>query len=450
MKKIRLGSGTGYARDRFTHAQEMIDRGNVNYICFETMSEVTMSASKSANYGKTDAVLYDPYLERRLKPILKECMEKNIKIISNQGWMDPVGAAKKMVEVAQELGVKCKIAAVYNGNDVLEYITDEELKAVPVYNYELKRENIISAEVYFGADGIKKALEDGAHVVLTTRVVDSALYLGPLAYEFGWDLNDIDKAAKGSIIGHIMECGVQPTGGAYGDPGYKPVPDPSRIGMPIAEVTEDSVYISKVPDTGGLVTVDSVIEQIIYETTDPTSYKLPNVIADLTGLKITQAGKDVVKVEGFKGHPRPETLKVMIGFMEGYMNEEWVGWAGPGAKQRADMGMKILMERLEIVGFKPNEFRWDYVGLNSMMRELTPDFVYRTEPWEVVVRLVCKDHRVDMCNKLTEEIDGMGIAGPMCTAKIGTLSGRLRPVIGLTSMLIDRKHCIETVACFES
>lgn len=315
----------------------------------------------------------------------------------------------------------------------------------PVYNiFEEKGIPIMVVNAHFGGGGIKEALKNGADIVLTQRVVDSALSLGPLAYEIDWDLNDPCQMAMGTTVGHIMEYSMHATGGNYLDPGYKECADPGHLGVPIAEFSEDELIITKVPNTGGSVSRDSIIEQIIYETTDPTDYMVPDVTLDLTNLKVEKIGKDVVRITGFKGHPRPEKLKVLVSFFEGYMNEEWVCWSGLGCKERAKVGEEVLFGRLKQIGFKPREFRYDYVGVNSIMRKMTPKNAFPEDPSEIILRLVCKDDDPDMCNLLHEEIDAMACGGPANTGKIGTFGSRLRPVIGLTFIYVDRKDVCES------
>lgn len=452
MKKVRIGHATAYARDRFTHATDLVSRGDINYICFETMSEVTMSSTKVNNFGKANPRLFDPYLEDRIRPILKDCMEKGIKIISNQGWMDPIGAANVVAEIAKEQGVHCKIAAVYNGTDVMQVLFDKDIEIQDINKRisDYDKDKIVSAEVYFGADGIKEALQNGADIVLTTRIVDSALYLGPLAYEFGWDLDDTMLCAKGSIIGHLMECGCQVSGGTFADPGYKEVPDLAHVGAPIIEVTEDYVHLTKVPGSGGAVTMETVTEQMLYEITDPTCYILPNVVVDFSDIHFEQVEKDVVAITGFKGHPRPEKLKVMIGFMEGYMNEQMIAWNGLGAMERAKLCKEILLERFEVVGFHPKDFRWDFVGIDSVSREITPDYVANLKPWEVILRIACKDESKEMCDLLKKEVDPLANNGVSFSGKVGTFGATSRPVIGMQSALIDREDACECISYIEA
>lgn len=445
MKTVRLGAATGWARDRFTHAPDMIRNGNIDYLCFESMSEITMSATQVKNASSAQAIEYDPYLEKRLRPILKECREKNITIISNQGWMNPPAAAEKVAEIGRELGLTdLKVAAVYNAVDLMAMLVDSDVAFAgdPRTSRQLK-DIMVSVEVYFGADGILEALKNGANVVITTRIVDSALYLGPLAYEFGWDLDDPQLAAKGSVIGHLMECASQASGGYFCDPGYKNVPDIEHLGNPIVEVTEDRVRFTKTDTTGGLVTPATLKEQLLYEITDPANYILPNCVVDFTELSFREVGRNLVEATGFKGYPKPEKLKILVGIKEGFMNEEYVQFAGPGAYRRAELAKKILLERFRIIGFKPAEMRMDYVGLNSVHREATPPWSF--EPWEVVLRVAAKADTPEMCDLLRQEMDTICMNGPSATGKYGPMSGRIRPVIGMLSALVGRDEVEEKV-----
>lgn len=451
MKTVRLGSATGWARDRFNHAQDLVSNGNLNYICFETMSEITMSATLSNNADDKNAILYDPYLEKRLRPILKECVDKGIKIISNAGWADPRGAAEKVAEMAKALGIKkLKIAAVYNTKDkeLQAKISDMGLtfteNGEEVSKY---RDKIVSIDAYLGADGILTALKQGANVVITTRIVDSALYLGPLAYEFGWDLENIETTAKGSIVGHLMECGSHLCGGFFADPGYKEVPDLAHLGNPIAEVSEDHVYLTKTSTTGGVMSTETCKEQLVYEITDPSTYILPNVVIDFRQLKFTQAGKDKVEVTGFAGRKKPEKLKVLVGMREGFATEEMVLFAGPDALKRAEMTKGILLERFDIIGFHPKELRINYVGLNAIHREATPPANF--EPYEVILRIAAKSDSREECSLLRQEIDPISMNGPTATGKYGSMSGRIRSVIGMYSTLVARDCVDEQIAYYE-
>jgi hypothetical protein len=442
MKKIRLGGATAWSRDRFEPASDLVSRGNVDYLCFDSMSEVTMSAAQVQRMEDDRIVPYDPYLVPRMEPILSACKEKGIRIITNQGWLDPVAAAERVQQLAQEQGVRnLKVAAVVGGV-LSDAIADMGLVFLedgkPVSD---SRPQIVSGEVYQGAGGIVEALKMGADVVITSRVGDACVYLGPIAFEFGWDLDDHHKAAKGMIIGHLVECGAQVSGGYFCDPGYKDVPNLHDVGNPIVEITEDGrVVIGKLPDSGGLVSTATCKEQLLYEVQDPANYYCPDVIADLTKVTFKQVGENLVEVfANAAGKPKTPTLKALIGLTEGYMTEEMIVFAGPGALDRAEATKQILLERFKKCRLDVDEIRWDFVGHNSIHRESSPS--WKSEPYEVVLRVAIKTKTRAEAEKLRKEVDPLAVNGVCGTGKWGTTApgSRVRVVVGLNSALVPRE-----------
>lgn len=442
-RSVRLGSATAWSRDRFEPALDLVERGGVDYLCFETMSEVTMSAAQVARLDADSAAAYDPYLVARLEPVLAACKAKGIRIISNQGWLDPRGAARRIKELAAQLGIAdLKVAAV-SGGELSGCIADLGLRysedGEPV---ERSRDRIVSAEAYLGCEGIVRALADGADVVLTTRVADACLYLGPLAFEFGWSLDDHERMARGMIIGHLMECGAQLSGGYFADPGYKEVPGLERLGNPIAEVSEQAITLSKLPGSGGLLTPATCKEQLLYEVADPSRYLAPDCVTNLGAVDFVQTAPDEVAVliHGEAGQPRPPTLKALVGLREGYMTEEMVIFAGPGALRRARMTQEILERRFQAIGLDAQELRFDYLGMNAVHREATP--APACEPYEVILRVALKTRERQEAEKLRKEIDPLAVNGVSGTGKWATSASgsRVRSVIGLNSCLVPREQ----------
>lgn len=440
-KTIRLGAATAWSRDRFGPAQDLVENGNLDYLCFESMSEVTMSAAQVARLDADATVGYDPYLIARLSPILAQCKEKGIKIISNQGWLDPAGAARKLRQLATELGIgQIKIAAV-DGGVLTDRIADLGLAYLETGELiSESRDRIVSAEAYLGCEGIVQALREGADVVITTRVADACLYLGPLAFEFNWSLDDYQNMARGMTVGHLMECGAQVCGGYFADPGYKEVPDLDRVGHPIARVTKDSIVLTKTPGSGGLLTPATCKEQLLYEVADPERYLGPDCVTNLTAVSFDQAFENTVHVnvhEGVGG-PKPATLKALVGVREGYMTEEMVIFAGPGALERARMTQAILEKRFQAVALDAQEIRYDYLGMNAVHREATP--VIPADPYEVILRVAIKTHSREEADKLRKEIDPLAVNGVSGTGKWATSASgsRVRTVIGLNSCLVPR------------
>ncbi len=451
-KKIRLGSATAWSRDRFGPAEALVERGELDYICFESMSEVTMSAVQTARQDGHSTLPYDPYLIDRLGPILKACKEKGIKIISNQGWLDPDAAALRLQSFAEQQGIEgLKIAAI-RGGILTGKIAELGLSFLETdRKIEDSSQDIVSAEAYLGCEGIVRALNEGADIVLTTRVADACLYLGPLAHEFGWSLDDHEKMARGMIIGHLMECGAQVSGGYFADPGYKDVPGLENLGHPIAEVSEHRIILSKLSQTGGLLCPATCKEQLLYEVGDPSTYLGPDCITNLTTVSFTQLMPDQVEVhiESPAGSPRPPTLKALVGLREGYMTEEMVIFAGPGALDRARATQAILEHRFQEVALDAQQIRFDYLGLNAVHREASPP-LNGHDPYEVVLRVAVKTRDRKDAEKLQKEIDPLAVNGLYGTGKWATsVSGsRIRSVIGLNSCLVAREHAPITLTYY--
>ncbi|MCD0505556.1 acyclic terpene utilization AtuA family protein [Bordetella petrii] len=440
MKTIRLGCGAAWARDRHDHAPDLVERGQLDYLCFDSMSEVTMSAAQVARMEDAGQVPYDPYLVDRMRPILRDCKRRGIRIVTNQGWLDPVAAARRLIQLGKELGIEDLRVAAVSGGLLHQSIADLDVNFTETGEPVARaRDRILSAEVYLGAEGIVQALADGADIVITTRVADACVYLGPLAHEFGWSFDDHQAMARGMIIGHLMECGTQVSGGYFADPGYKEVPDLANVGAPIAEVTDTTAFITKLPGTGGVVSEATCKEQLIYEVQDPSAYLCPDCIADLTRVSFRQAGPDRVEVLiDQAGRPRTGTLKALIGLDEGYMTEEMVLFAGPGALSRAELTKSILHERFRKIRLSATEIRMDYVGLNAVHRESTP--AGAAPPYEVVLRIAVRTQTRAEADKLRREVDPLAVNGTYGTGKWATTSPgtRVRPVVGLSSALIPR------------
>ena len=299
--------------------------------------------------------------------------------------------------------------------------------------------------------GIVEALNEGADVVITGRVADGCLYLGPLAYEFGWDFDDHHAVARGMVVGHLLECGCQITGGYFADPGFKDVPDIASIGSPVADVSATSIVISKLDGTGGVVSVETCKEQLLYEVQDPSFYCCPDVVVDLNKVSFRQIGENRVEVHAdAAGIPKTPSLKALIGIREGYVAEEMVMFAGPGAIARAELARDILNARFAKVELKADEIRMDYVGQNSVHGAASPSPT--VEPYEVVLRLAVRTTSRHEAEKLRREVDPLAVNGPAATGKWGTSApgSRVRVCVGLNSCLVPRDEVSWTVTIHTS
>jgi hypothetical protein len=434
---VRIGCATAWSGDRFGPAEVLVERGDLDYLFFEAMSETTMSGAQIKRAHDPTAVGYDPYLELRLRPILAACCERSITIISNQGWLDPAGAARRVAKLARTDGLDVTIAAIVPAPLEPRLATAGLLcqeTGEPVADY---LDDIVSAEAYLGAWEIVEALEAGADIVFTSRVTDASLVLGPLIHELGWKRDDWDKLARGVIIGHLLECSAHVTGGNFADPGYCDVPGLDDLGHPIGDIDDDLAFITKPDDTGGLVSVSTCKAQLLYEVGDPANYLNPDVIADFTTVSFEEIGPDRIAVHGGRGAPPPETLKALIGLREGFFSEEVMLYAGPGAIERARLAESILRSRLDQLNLQADDLRFDYIGINAIHREATPPD-RASDPYEVALRVAARAKDRDEIEKLSTAVAPMAVSGPVATGKWGTLGDRVRPIIGMNSALVPR------------
>ena len=451
MKKIvRIGAGAAWWGDRVEPAQLNAEKGQLDYLCFETMAEATVSAAQVRARRDPSFEGYDTYLDDRMKAVLPACMKQGTKIISNQGWINPDAAAKRIIHWLQHFGYKGVKVASVNGSLITDKVlsmTDKILEnGLPTSSLA---PNLISAEVYLGAEPIALALKEGAHIVVTGRVADPSIFMAPMMHEFGWDPLDAKRLGQGMGIGHLLECGAQVTGGYFSDPGFKDLPEPWNFGFPIAEVESDgSAILSKVAGTGGAIHLRTVKEQMLYEVHDPANYLTPDVVVDFTTAKIEQVGPDRVRVSNIGGKQRPPTLKVSIGCTEGFIGEDMFFYAGPGALRRAELAKKILTERFRIVGLEAEEIRIDFLGLNAIHGAATPSDA--PEPYEIAVRVAARTKTREQAIKVGREVDGMAVSGIGHTGKRVPHADRTREVIGVWSSLVPREKVPATVRYFES
>lgn len=449
-KTLRIGSGAAWWGDRVEPAALNAERGELDYLCFETMAEATVSAAQVRARRDPSFPGYDTYLDDRMRAVLPACMRNGTRIVSNQGWINPVAAAKRIVELLQEIGVTgVKVAAVSGSlitDRVLE-LTDTILEnGQPTHTL---KPTLISAEAYLGAEPIVEALQAGARIVVTGRVADPSIFMAPMMYEFGWDPLDHDRVGAGNGIGHLLECGAQVTGGYFSDPGFKDVPEPWNFAFPIAEVEANGdVVITKVAGSGGAVTLQTVKEQMLYEVHDPANYITPDAVVDFTSAKLEQVGPDRVRVTGLGGKPRTPTLKVSIGCTEGFIGEDMFFYAGPGALRRAQLAKKVLEERFKIVKLEAEDMRVDFLGINAIHGDATP--ADAPEPYEIAVRVAARTKTREEAAKVGREVDGMAVSGIAHTGKRVPHQERTREVIGVWSSLVPREQVPASIQYFES
>ena len=431
MKKIRLGSGAGYSGDRIEPAVELAEKGEIQYLCFECLAERTIAIAQQAKM-KDPAQGYDALLAARMEAVLPICHKKGIKIITNMGAANPQAGAAKIKQIAEKLNIKgLKIAAV-SGDDVLAAIRDQDL-TIEETGAKLStiKDKLVSANAYLGVAPIIEALQAGADIVITGRVADPALFIAPLVYEFGWSLDDWNLMGQATVIGHLLECAGQVTGGYFSDPGFKDVPGVGRLGFPIAEVGADgSVVITKVESAGGMVTLATCKEQLLYEIHNPKTYFTPDVVADFTGVKMEQIAKDQVRVSGGAGAAKTGLLKVSLGYVDSYIGEGQISYAGPGAVNRGRLALDIVKQRLELMGVKMQESRYDLMGVDSLHGE---KLSAGHDPYEVRVRVAGRTETLAEAVRIGNEVETLYTNGP---AGGGGAWKSAREVVAMVSVIV--------------
>ena len=432
MKQIRIGAGAGYSGDRIEPAVELAEKGDLQYLVFECLAERTIALAQQAKMRNPGAG-YDPLLAERMRAVLGTCAAKGVRIVTNMGAANPVAGAEKTAEIARALNLRgLKIAAV-TGDDVLDVLKSGDFRieetGAPVSSLA---NSLVSANAYLGAGPIAEALAGGADVVVTGRAADPALFLGPLVHEFGWSLEDWDRLGQGTVVGHLLECAGQITGGYFADPGYKDVDGLARLGFPIGEVNEDgTLTVTKVAGSGGQVTPATCKEQLLYEIHDPRRYFQPDVVADFSRVTIKEVGPDRVAVRGGTGKPKTGTLKVSVGYVDSYVGEGQISYAGPGAVARGRLALDIVAERLKLAGVNCTETRFELIGVNSLHGAKLS--VTDHEPYEVRVRVVGRADSLAEATRIGNEVETLYTNGP---AGGGGVSKSAKEVVGVVSTLV--------------
>jgi hypothetical protein len=435
MRTIRIGSGAGYSGDRIEPAVELADKGDIQYLVFECLGERTVALAQQARMKNPDGG-YDPLLEERMRAVLPVCAAKGIKIVTNMGAANPAAAARKTAEIAKSLGLSSlKIAAVI-GDDVLDACKDGDLRIME-FDGTIKQlgNRLLSANAYLGAEPMAKALSGGADIVITGRASDPALFLAPMIHAFGWAMDDWNLLGQGTVAGHLLECAGQITGGYFADPGYKDIPDLARLGFPIGEVGEDgSLVITKVEGSGGAVTAQTCKEQLLYEVHDPTQYIQPDVVADFSQVKVEEIARNRVRVSGGRGTRRTDTLKVSVGYVDSFIGEGQISYAGPGALARGRLALEIVRERLKLTGVAASELRFELIGVDSLHgANLAAN---ANEPYEVRVRVTGRTENLREAVRIGNEVETLYTNGP---AAGGGAFKSARDVVAVASVLLPRE-----------
>lgn len=426
-ERIRIASGQGFWGDLIDAPYHQVTRGPVDYVMMDFLAEVTMSIMQKQKL-RNPALGYARDLPGQLGRMLPHIREKNIKVITNGGGVNPLACRDAIFQEAEKAGIKGLKVGVVVGDDILEQLDAMIAGGIALANMETGapithiRKRIVSANVYFGAFPIVEALRQGADIVITGRTTDTGLTLAPMIHEFGWAEDDWDLLSAGTVAGHILECGGQSSGGNFlGD--WRSVPDLAHIGFPIVEAVPDgSFVVTKHEGTGGLVSEATVKEQLLYEIGDPTEYITPDCVADFTSIQLAQDGANRVRVHGITGRPATEFYKVSASYHDGYSASGTLTYAWPDALEKAKAADAILRERMKDLGLQFDEILSEFVGLNSCFGPLA---TMPEEINELVLRIGVRGQEKEHVARFGQEIAPLILTGPPSVT--GFAGGRPKP-----------------------
>jgi hypothetical protein len=419
MSKVYIGCGAGFSGDRYDAAVPVVATlatlPGERFLIYEVLAERTLAIAQKLKREDPDRG-YSPFLDAYLSLVLADCHRHGIRIVTNMGAANPLGAARRVHALARELGVRgLKVAAV-TGDDLLATMSEAELRAQPlIEGLEPGDRAIVAANAYLGAQPVAQALTTAAHVVLVGRTTDAALSLGPLLHVHGWGSDALDLLAQGTVCGHLLECGAQVTGAYFADPGFKDVDDLAAVGFPIAEVdAAGDLVITKAAGTGGLVNRATVIEQLLYEVHDPHNYLTPDVTLDLGEVSVDEIGPHRVRVGGARGKPPPDTLKATVCVDAGWLGEGEISYAGPNALPRARLAASVVRDRCKQIGIG-EPVRVEVLGTQAIFDSNTPR---RRAPvtfpadGEYRVRAAVRSPKRDVAQRVADEVLSLYCSGP--------------------------------------
>jgi hypothetical protein len=428
---------------------DLVRDGDLDAIVFECIGERTLAFAHRDRMADREKG-YNPLLERRLRAVLPDCMAKGTTLITNMGVANPNAAASLAAEIARELGLwGCRIAAV-GGDDVSALINADTALDRPDLTVGDVGKTMVGANAYLGVDALLPALEAEADLVITGRVADPSLFLAPLCHAFGWRSDDWPTLGAGTLVGHLMECAAQVTGGYFADPGRKDIANLAYVGFPIAEVDADGdATITKLEHAGGEVSERTVKEQLFYEVHDPSAYVTPDVIADFSRVSLTPEGEDRVRIGGAGGAPRPERLKATVAFDGGFLAEAAISYAGPGAGRRAMLAREILKERMTRLHGCEVPLRLDVIGLSSLHATAGDAIASMPidESRDVRLRAALRSDDRDLAALLLWEVESLLCCGP---AGGGGFRGQITPSVLTHSAFLDRDSVQPTLRMIEA
>jgi hypothetical protein len=434
---MRIGNGCGFWGDSLDAPIRLVRDGKLDVLTLEYLAELTMSILALQKQKDPHAGFAGDFLDvlERLAPDLKT--QPKLKIVTNAGGMNPRACAEKAKAILSKHGLTRSVAIV-EGDDLLADLDRLLASGHPLTNLDTGeplagiRSRVVSANAYLGARPIADALAAGAEIVITGRVADASLTVGPAMQAFGWNWNDWDRLSQATAAGHLIECGAQVTGGIWTN--WKDAPNLAHVGYPFVDIEPDgSFVVGKSDGSGGVVNLETVREQLLYEVGDPAAYMTPDVVADFTSLKLDVTGAHRVRLSAGKGKPAPPSYKVSIAYRDGWASAGTLVLCGPDAVAKANAAGRMLLDRLAAIGMEPQRSNIEVIGSGV----LTPG-IASADPPEVMLRVAVHDERRAAVERFTKEFAPLVTSGP--PGVTGYTSGRpaVREVFAYWPALLDR------------
>lgn len=442
-RDLRLGTGAGFSADRLDPALDLAERGALDYLIFECVGERTLA------FGHRDRLAdpnqgFNPWLERRLRAIAGICKRNGTRIVTNMGVANPIAAAHAAIAVARECGIADYRVAVVTGDDVTQAL-DGQTQLIEGMTIDDVGRAYLGANAYLGVDALLPALRTDADLIIAGRVADPSLFLAPQIAHFGWQTEDWRRMGAGTAVGHLMECAAQVTGGYFSDPGYKDVANLAYVGFPIAEVSESGdAVITKLPNTGGVVDLRTIKEQLLYEVHDPSNYLTPDVSANFGAVQVRDVGENRVAIQGASGTARPRQLKVTVAFDGGMSVEAGISYAGPGAQARGELAASIVAERMRHVHGSNAPLRTELIGATSLHASALE---YAQDSQDVRLRCASRASSREEAQTLLWEVESLLCCGP---AGGGGYRGSITPSVLTYSAFLDRDAVTTNVEMFST
>jgi hypothetical protein len=445
-KTIRIGNAGGYWGDDPKALERQVFGGKLDYISIDFLAEITMSIMQKQK-AKDPSLGYAKDFIPMLEPVLEKLMSDGTTLITNAGGINPESCAQAIKDLGKKLGLNPKVAVV-KGDDILEKIDDLIGAGASFDNmetgesYELVHDRIESANVYFGAAPVVEALSWNPDIIITGRVTDTGITIAPMIHEFGWSLKDWDKLAHGIVAGHILECGTQATGGNFTD--WKKIDSFDHVGFPIVEVESSGAFtVTKHEGTGGLVSVDTVREQLFYEMGDPKAYLTPDVVADFATIQLEAVGKNKVRVSGVKGYEPTKLYKVSMAYSDGFKANGSIIISGPNASEKANAFARIFWNRCPKEDFE--DTITECIGLDSCHRSL----IHTNQAPEILLRLGVRADNAELIRRFAKLIPSLILSGPPGVAVISGVP-KAQKVVSYWPALIPKSTICPRIGLFEN